>query len=139
LARREAPAEATAGVGKLLQDIEWCEGDVEAAAHWDRLTYFRKRRVAKPWRPGRVSSSGEIIEEVGFVQLTSLNPLTCRLHSTARCNACSIAYLQTDTYFAGLTVSEVNARLFKDFLYLEHGGEISFHDSFFLLDPLKRR
>jgi hypothetical protein len=51
----------------------------------------------------------------------------------------SIAYLQTDTYFAGLTVSEANARLFKDFLYLEHGGEISFHDSFFLLDPLKRR
>jgi hypothetical protein len=79
---------------------------------------------------------------------TSLNPSIryCRLHSPVRCSfgfwedtLRSIAYLQTDTYFAGLTVSEANARLFKDFLYLEHGGEIPFHDSFFLLDPLKRR
>ena len=54
------------------------------------------------------------------------------LHST-------IAYVQTDAYFAGFTVGEVNAGLFKGFLYLEHGGEVSFHDSFILLDPLKRR
>ena len=32
-----------------------------------------------------------------------------------------------------------NAGLLKGFLYLEDGGEASFHDSFVLLDPLKRR
>jgi hypothetical protein len=40
------------------------------------------------------------------------------LHST-------VAYLQADAYFAGFTVGEVNAGLFKGFLYLEHGGEVS--------------
>jgi hypothetical protein len=54
------------------------------------------------------------------------------LHST-------VAYLQTDAYFAGLAVGEMNAGLFKGSLYLQHSGEVSFHDSFVLLDPLKRR
>jgi hypothetical protein len=51
----------------------------------------------------------------------------------------TVAYFQTDAYFAGLSVGEMNAGLFKGFLYLEHSGEVSFHDSFVLLDPLKRR
>jgi hypothetical protein len=54
------------------------------------------------------------------------------LHST-------VAYLQTDAYFAGLSVGEMNAGLFKGPLYLEHSGEVSFHNSFVLLDPLKSR
>jgi len=44
-----------------------------------------------------------------------------------------------DADFASVIVSEVNAGLFKDFLYLEDCGEISFHNSFILFDPLKRR
>jgi hypothetical protein len=44
-----------------------------------------------------------------------------------------------DAYFAGFTVGEVNAGLFKGFLYLEHCRKVSFHDSFVLLDSLKRR
>ena len=50
-----------------------------------------------------------------------------------------LAYLQTDADFSGFIVGEVNAGLFKGFLYLEDRGEISFHNSFILLDPLKRR
>jgi hypothetical protein len=45
--------------------------------------------------------------------------------------------LQTDSDFAGFVVGEMNAGLFKNFLYLEDRGEISFHNSFILLDPLK--
>ena len=41
--------------------------------------------------------------------------------------------------FAGFVVGEVNAGLLKDLLYLEDRGKISFHNSFVLLDPLKRR
>ena len=44
-----------------------------------------------------------------------------------------------DADFAGVIVSEVNAGLFKGFLYLEDCGEISFYNSFILFDPLKRR
>ena len=51
----------------------------------------------------------------------------------------TVAYLQTDAYLAGFIVGEANVGLFKGFLYLEHGGEISFHDSFILLDPLEGR
>jgi hypothetical protein len=40
------------------------------------------------------------------------------LHST-------IAYVQTDAYFAGFTVGEVNAGLFKGFLYLVHSSSES--------------
>jgi hypothetical protein len=47
-------------------------------------------------------------------------------------------YLQTDAHFAGSVVGEVNAGLFKDFLNLEGRGEVSFHHSFILLDPLER-
>jgi hypothetical protein len=50
-----------------------------------------------------------------------------------------LAYLQTDPDFAGFIVREDNAGLLKDFLYLEDCGEISFHNSFILLDPLERR
>jgi len=37
--------------------------------------------------------------------------------------------LQTDADFSGVIVGEVNAGWFKSFLYLEDGGEVSFHDS----------
>jgi hypothetical protein len=47
--------------------------------------------------------------------------------------------LQTDSDFAGLIVVELNASLLKDLLYLEDGGEVSFHYSFILLDPLEGR
>jgi hypothetical protein len=40
--------------------------------------------------------------------------------------------------FGAFIVGELNTGLFKGFLYLEYGGEVSFHDSFVLLDPLKR-
>ena len=50
-----------------------------------------------------------------------------------------LAYLQTDSDFAGLIVVELNAGLLKDLLYLEDGGEVSFHYSFILLDPLEGR
>src|SRR6516225_1919358 len=53
-------------------------------------------------------------------------------HSTLAC-------LQTDSDFAGFIISELNAGLFKDVLYLEDRGEVSFHDSFILLDPLEGR
>jgi hypothetical protein len=39
--------------------------------------------------------------------------------------------LQTDANFSGFIVGGANARLFKGFLYLEDGGEVSFHDSSF--------
>ena len=41
--------------------------------------------------------------------------------------------------FTGFIVGEVNPGLFKGFLYLEDGREVSFHDPFILLDPLERR
>jgi hypothetical protein len=44
-----------------------------------------------------------------------------------------------DADFASVIVSEVNAGLFEDFLYLKDCGEISSHNSFILFDPLKRR
>jgi hypothetical protein len=44
-----------------------------------------------------------------------------------------------DTDFAGFIVRKTNASLFKDFLYLDYCGEISFHNSLILLKPLKRR
>jgi hypothetical protein len=44
-----------------------------------------------------------------------------------------------DANFASVIVCEVNAGLFKGFLNLEDCGEISFHNSFILFDPLKRR
>jgi hypothetical protein len=47
--------------------------------------------------------------------------------------------MQTHAYFAIFTVREVNAGLFEGFLNLEHGGEVSFHNSIILLNPLKRR
>jgi hypothetical protein len=47
--------------------------------------------------------------------------------------------LHTDSDFAGFVVGEMNAGPFKNFLYLEDRGEISFHNSFILLDPLKGR
>jgi hypothetical protein len=53
-------------------------------------------------------------------------------HSTLAC-------LQTDSDFAGFIISELNAGLLKDVLYLEDRGEVSFHDSFILLDPLEGR
>ena len=60
--------------------------------------------------------------------LNSLRPT----HSTLAC-------LQTDSDFAGFIISELNAGPLKDVLYLEDRGEISFHDSFILLDPLEGR
>src|SRR5215469_4611739 len=53
-------------------------------------------------------------------------------HSTLAC-------LQTDSDFAGFIISELNAGLLKDVLYLEDRGEVSFHDSIILLDPLEGR
>ena len=53
-------------------------------------------------------------------------------HSTLAC-------LQTDSDFAGFIISELNAGLLKGVLYLEDRGEVSFHDSFILLDPLEGR
>ena len=53
-------------------------------------------------------------------------------HSTLAC-------LQTDSNFAGFIISELDAGLLKDVLYLEDRGEVSFHDSFILLDPLEGR
>ena len=50
-----------------------------------------------------------------------------------------LACLQTDPDFAGLIISELNAGLLKDVLYLEDRGEVSFHDSFILLDALEGR
>jgi len=50
-----------------------------------------------------------------------------------------LAFLQTDSDFAGFIISELNAGLLKDVLYLEDRGEVSFHDSFILLDPLEGR
>jgi hypothetical protein len=50
-----------------------------------------------------------------------------------------LVYSQTDADFAGFIVGEVNAGLFKHFLYLEDRGEVSFHHPFILLDPLERR
>jgi hypothetical protein len=47
--------------------------------------------------------------------------------------------LQTDSDFAGFIISELNAGLFKDVLYLEDRGEVSCHDSFILPDPLEGR
>lgn len=46
---------------------------------------------------------------------------------------------QTDANFARVIVGEMNAGLFKDFLYFEDRGEIAFHNPFILFDPLKRR
>jgi hypothetical protein len=53
-------------------------------------------------------------------------------HSTLAC-------LQTDSDFAGFIISELNACLLKDVLYLEDRREVSFHDTFILLDPLEGR
>ena len=50
-----------------------------------------------------------------------------------------LACLQTDSDFAGFIISELNAGLLKDVLYLENRGEVSLHDSFILLDPLEGR
>ena len=58
------------------------------------------------------------------------NPLPT--HSTLAC-------LQTDSDFAGFIISELDAGLLKDVLYLEDRGEVSFHDSFILLDSLEGR
>jgi hypothetical protein len=44
-----------------------------------------------------------------------------------------------DADVPGFVVNKLNARLFKGFLYLNDGREVSLHDSFALLDPLKRR
>jgi hypothetical protein len=41
--------------------------------------------------------------------------------------------------FTGFIVGEVNAGLLKDLLYLEDRRKVSFHNSFVLLNPLKRR
>ena len=46
---------------------------------------------------------------------------------------------QTDSDFAGFIISELNAGLLKDALYLEDRGKVSLHDSFILLDPLEGR
>ena len=51
----------------------------------------------------------------------------------------TLACLQTDPDFAAFIISELNAGLLKDFLNLEDRGEVSFHDSFILLDPLEGR
>ena len=53
-------------------------------------------------------------------------------HSTLAC-------LQTDCDFAGFIIGKLNAGLLKDVVYLEDRGEVSFHDSFILLDPLEGR
>src|ERR1700751_1359790 len=53
-------------------------------------------------------------------------------HSTLDC-------LQTDCHFAGFIIGKLNAGLLKNLLYLEDRGEVSFHDSFILVDPLERR
>ena len=79
-----------------------------------------------------------IIDEC--VPMVAVNSATCGAlprnppptHSTLAC-------LQMDPDFAGFIISELNAGLFKDFLYLEDGGEVSFHHSFILLDPLEGR
>jgi hypothetical protein len=47
--------------------------------------------------------------------------------------------LQTNPDSSGFIISELNASLFKDVLYLEDRGEVSFHDSLSLLDPLEGR
>jgi hypothetical protein len=39
----------------------------------------------------------------------------------------SVSYSQTDADFSSFIIGEVNAGLFKGFLYLEGGGEVSFH------------
>lgn len=49
----------------------------------------------------------------------------------------TLVYFQTDADFSGFIVSKVNAGLLKNFLYLEYRGEVSFHNSLILLDPLK--
>ena len=51
----------------------------------------------------------------------------------------TLACLQTNADFAGFIIGEVNAGLFKDFLYLEDRREIALHNAFILLDPLKCR
>ena len=52
---------------------------------------------------------------------------------------CRVSYLHTHADFSGLVVCEVNACLFKGLLYFEDRRKVSFHNSFVLLDPLKRR
>ena len=49
----------------------------------------------------------------------------------------ALTRLQTNAYLVSFIVSEVNAGLFKYFLYFEDRGEVSLHNSFVLLDPLK--
>jgi hypothetical protein len=44
-----------------------------------------------------------------------------------------------DANFASVIVCEVNAGCLEGLLYLEDCGEISFHNSFILFDPLKRQ
>ena len=51
----------------------------------------------------------------------------------------TVAYSQTDADFSRFIIGEINAGLFKGFLYLEYGREVSFHNAFVPLDPLKRR
>jgi hypothetical protein len=51
----------------------------------------------------------------------------------------TVADLQTDADFHGFIVREANAGLLKGLLYLEDGGEVSFHDPLALLNALQRR
>jgi hypothetical protein len=54
-------------------------------------------------------------------------------------NSFSFATLQIDTNCPPFVVGKLDASLFKGLLYLNDGGEVSFHNSLVLLDSLKRR
>jgi hypothetical protein len=70
----------------------------------------------------------------------SRTPLSARLGRLTRPPFhSSLACLQTDTDLSSFIVGEENAGLFKGFLYLEDGGEVSFHDSLVLFDALQSR
>ena len=51
----------------------------------------------------------------------------------------SLPCLQTNADLSSSIIGEENAGLFKCLLYLEGGGEVSFHDSLVLFDALQSR
>jgi hypothetical protein len=105
-------------------------------------SFRKKRRWFLPLRLCRLpkahaGSATVLVDEC--TPMVAVNSATSGALASESATNSTLACLQTDSDFAGFIISELNAGLLKDVLYLEDRGEVSFHDSFILLDPLEGR